>query len=157
MNESSFIFHFYFSKSFSDTEDNNETIIIEQKLLPSSNSLSVKETPLLNTSSVSPNHITSSYDSSSYIYPSFFLNVFAESELFKSESTSKNDRSEYRSLGSSIVGSNTTGSIESMIEDYEQSSAAHGDKLFMKFKKEVSKCPNQIIRYIMNRNYYYME
>ena len=78
-----------------------------------------------------------------FSYPSFFINVFAESDL--SHQTDSSAASYlYKDLGDFPIDSGTPASGEL----YEHSIASHGDKTFMKFKKQIAKCPSQIIRYV---------
>ena len=78
-------------------------------------------------------------------YPSSFINVFAEKDIFYKPTSIQSDTAH-----SDLSNDNTDNSQYKAgftVEEYEQSIVSHGDKTFMKFKKQIDKCPNQIVRY----------
>ena len=77
-------------------------------------------------------------------YPSSFINVFAEKDIFCKPTSIQSDTAH-----SDLSNDNTRNShceAGFTVEEYEQAIVSHGDKAFMKFKKQIDKCPNQIVR-----------
>lgn len=79
-------------------------------------------------------------------YPSFYINV----QIANDNSEDDILMTRAKELTSQYYQGQDEGRIVSNNgEGYEKATAKHGDHFFLKFKKELSKCPHQLIRYVI--------